>query len=166
MPVIRVDKNKNYTVMSNKHLKDKSLSLKAKGLLSLMLSLPENWNYSINGIISICKESETTIKSTLEELKKQDYLVVTKERDDKGHFIYVYNIYENRINKSVKIDKSPGGDFPPLDNPPVENIGQLNTNNKKTKNKEKLNKKKSTPKAYNNYEQRTYENLNNLYANT
>ena len=70
MAIIRIEKTDNYTVMSNTHLQDTQMSLKAKGLLSLMLSLPDEWDYSINGLVSICKESEKTIKTTLQELKK------------------------------------------------------------------------------------------------
>ena len=66
MAVIRVNKTKNYTIMSNYHFYEKEMSLKAKGLLSLMLSLPDEWDYSINGLVSICKENETSIKSTLD----------------------------------------------------------------------------------------------------
>ena len=69
--LIRVHKTKNYTVMSNKHLFDKPpLSLKAKGLLCMFLALPEDWNYSINGLVAICKESRDAIKTGLDELKK------------------------------------------------------------------------------------------------
>ena len=70
MAIYRVHKTKDYTVMSNTHLRDKDMSLKAKGLLTLMLSLPENWDYTINGLVAICKENETAIKSALDELKK------------------------------------------------------------------------------------------------
>lgn len=171
MPVIRVNKTKDYTIMSNTHLKDKNLSLKAKGLLSIMLSLPDSWNYSIDGLSKICKEGEWSINSTLDELKEYKYLIVTKmypNQTKSKKIEYIYDIYEKprKINSEVKINNEQGGGFLGLDNQPLENQAQLNTNNKKTKNKEKLNKKKSTPKAYNNYEQRTYENLNNLYANT
>lgn len=69
MSVIRVEKTKNYTVMSNYHFKEKEMSLKAKGLLSLMLSLPDNWDYTIAGLVTICKENESAIKSALDELK-------------------------------------------------------------------------------------------------
>lgn len=69
MAVIRVEKTKNYTVMSNYHFKEKEMSLKAKGLLSLMLSLPDNWDYTIAGLVTICKENESAIKSALDELK-------------------------------------------------------------------------------------------------
>lgn len=70
MSVIRVEKTKNYTTMSNYHFKETEMSLKAKGLLSLMLSLPDDWDYSLLGLVRICKESETAIKSALTELKK------------------------------------------------------------------------------------------------
>lgn len=66
--VFKIEKNKNYTIMSNNHLRDKNLSLKAKGLLSFRLSLPENWDYSISGLIAVCKKQESSIKSTLKEL--------------------------------------------------------------------------------------------------
>lgn len=69
MSVIRVHKSKNFTVMSNVHLRDKNLSLKSKGLLSMMLSLPDDWEYSIAGLCKICKENETAIKSSINELK-------------------------------------------------------------------------------------------------
>ena len=93
--VFKVEKNKNYTVMSNYHLRDKNLSLKAKGLLSFMLSLPDDWDYSLNGLCSICKESEGAIKSTLKELKDNGYLVIEKVRGEKGYFEYNNIIYEH-----------------------------------------------------------------------
>ena len=78
MSVVRVEKSKNYTTMSNYHFKEKEMSLKAKGLLSVMLSLPDNWDYTISGLVSICKENETAIKSALNELKKFGYLQIIK----------------------------------------------------------------------------------------
>lgn len=71
--------------MSNTHLRDKNLSLKAKGLLSVMLSLPDNWDYSIAGLVAICKENETAVKSALSELKDNNYVVVTKENPTKSN---------------------------------------------------------------------------------
>ena len=70
MAIIRMNKSSDYTVMSNTHLKEKNMSLKAKGLLSLMLSLRDDWEYSVEGLVSICKESEVAVKSALNELKK------------------------------------------------------------------------------------------------
>lgn len=170
MAIIRINKTKNYTIMSNTHLKDKKLTLKAKGLLSIMLSLPEDWDYSIAGLTKICKEGEWSINSTLDELKENKYLIVTKmypNQTKSKKIEYIYDIYEKptKINTEVKINNEQEGGFLGLDNQPLENQGQLNTNNKKTKNKEKLYKKKSTTKAYKNYEQREYNDLDNLYTN-
>ena len=159
MAVIRVNKTKDYTVMSNTHLKDKNLSLKAKGLLSIMLSLPNGWNYSIEGLIAICKEGERAVKSTLEELKKYKYLVTTKlypNQTKSKRIEYIYDIFEN-----PKIEKQ-GVQNVGLQKEGLQNAGQLNTNNKNTKNKEKVNKKKNA-----NFEQREYteEDLQKLYVN-
>lgn len=97
MSVIKVNKTKDYSVMSNYHLRDKNLSLKAKGLLSVMLSLPEDWNYSVSGLVSICIESETAVENALKELKDNGYVIVEKIMPDKtssGRIEYEYNIYE------------------------------------------------------------------------
>lgn len=115
MSVIRVQKTKDYTVMSNTHFREKNMSLKAKGLLSLMLSLPDDWNYSVEGLIAICKENGTAIKSTLKELKEFGYLKVEKTQNEKGVFEYIYNIYENPQAENPSIEN------PPIENPPMEN---------------------------------------------
>lgn len=97
MSIIRVEKTKNYTVMSNHHLKERDMSLKAKGLLSLMLSLPDNWDYSINGLVSICKENRDSIRNTLNELKDFGYLEVRKllpNETNNGRIEYEYIVYE------------------------------------------------------------------------
>lgn len=147
MAVFKVKKTKNYTVMSNYHLKDKNLSLKAKGLLSEMLSLPDNWDFSIKGLVAINKESETSIKTTLNELKQYGYMQINKERLPNGRFAYVYNIYEiSQLKKSEK----PEVENPPMESPEVESISQLNTNTLSTKksiiynNKKEIIKEKKT----------------------
>lgn len=97
MSVFRIQKTKNYTVMSNYHLRDKNLSLKAKGLLSLMLSLPEDWDYSIGGLASICKENKTAVTTALKELKTYGYLITTKLNPNEtptGRIDYAYDIFE------------------------------------------------------------------------
>lgn len=124
MAVFKVEKTKNYTIMSNYHLRDKDLSLKAKGLLSFMLSLPSDWDYSLNGLCAICKEQETAIKSTLRELKRKRYLIIDKVRNNKGYFEYVYNIYEQPVE--ILQEKNPEVGNPPVDNQPVENDTQNN----------------------------------------
>lgn len=94
MGVFRVNKTKNFTVMSNFHFKDKRLTLKAKGLLSQMLSLPDDWDYSVNGLVAINRESKTAIQGALKELEKCGYLTRTRTHDDMGRIDYIYDIYE------------------------------------------------------------------------
>lgn len=133
--IFKINKNKNYIVMSNYHLKEKDMSLKSKGLLSLMLSLPPDWDYSINGLISICKENETSIKSSLDELKKFGYLEVIKlmpNETETGRIEYVYNIYE--IPKQG-VEKQ-GVDFLGVEFLDLENQGQLNIEDKILNNKD------------------------------
>lgn len=113
MAVFRVEKNKNYTVMSNVHLRDEKLSLKVKGLLSIFLSLPDNWYYSISGLAKISKESRSSINSGLKELEAAGYLVRRQLRDKKGHLANTeYTIYEE--------PRAPCVDFPSTDNPSAE----------------------------------------------
>ena len=107
MAVFRVSKNQNYTVMSNTHLKDMSLSLAAKGLLSLILSLPDDWDYSLDGLCSICREKETAVNTALKELKTHGYVVVTKlnpSQTKSGRFEYIYNVYENPVDVDNFVD--------------------------------------------------------------
>lgn len=149
MSVIRVEKTKNYTVMSNYHFKEKDMSLKAKGLLSLMLSLPDNWDYSIAGLVAICKENETAIKSALKELQQFGYVKVDKIMPDKtesGRIEYVYNIYE----KPKQEGKKQGVENLPIEIQRVENHTQLNTNKLNTNKlsiKDNIYKKNSKKKS-------------------
>lgn len=94
MTAIRIIKNRNYSVMSNYHLQDRNLSFKAKGLLSYMLSLPDNWKYTIKGIAKESKESEKTVRTILKELESTKYLVIVKKQNSLGRFIYEYFVYE------------------------------------------------------------------------
>ena len=128
MAVFRVHKTKNYTLMSNHHLRDKNLSLKAKGLLSVMFSLPDTWNYSIPGLCSILKKNETAVKSTIKELKQTGYLIVDKKKpckeEGRSKFEYVYNIYETpqeiKENSTSQDDDFQGIENLPLELPEVE----------------------------------------------
>lgn len=99
MAIIKIIKNKDYSVMSNYHLKDKKLSFKAKGLLSFMLSLPEDWDYSISGLSALSKESYKTIRTILKELESKKYLVIEKKQNKRGRFFYEYFIYEKPYTK-------------------------------------------------------------------
>ena len=84
MAVFRVERNTGYTVMSNHHLRNKELSLKAKGLLSQMLSLPEDWDYTLKGLSHINREKIDAIREAVKELEKAGYIVRSRERDEKG----------------------------------------------------------------------------------
>ena len=110
MSVIRVAKIRGYTVMSNYHLRDRELSCKACGLLSRMLSLPEEWDYTTQGLASICKEGVTAISAILRELEEHGYLVRVRKRNEKGQLAEMeYIIYETpRLNPS----RSPQPDAP------------------------------------------------------
>ena len=95
MPVFRVEKNSNYTTMCNYHLRDQNLSLKAKGLLSMCLSLSDSWDYSINGLVVISKEGRDAILSTVRELEISGYIVRGRTRDEQGRLRGAsYTIYE------------------------------------------------------------------------
>ena len=156
MSVIRVNKTKDFTVMSNHHLKNKNLSLKAKGLLSVMLSLPEEWDYSVAGLSAISLENDSAIKSALKELRLEGYLVITKKMPndtDSGRIEYVYDVYEEPIQAREKqgIENLPV-EILPIEVQQVENQPQLNTNilNTKEENTKVLNtedKKKVSKKA-------------------
>ena len=134
MAVFKVRKVKNYTSMSNEHLQNKELSLKAKGLLSYMLSLPDDWNYSLEGLVSNCKESKTSIRSTLNELKQHGYLSVEKlypNKTSSKKIEYAYNIYEERgLNPYIKNQDM---DNPYLASQYIENNTQQSTNRLNTK---------------------------------
>ena len=137
MSVFKIEKNNNYTVMSNYHLRDKSLSYKAKGLLSFMLSLPEDWDYSLNGLVVISKESRDGIRSILKELQENHYLEIEKVRGAKGYFEYNYLIYEKPHFIELDQDKNhPDTENPHLDTPNVEIPTQINTNIINTNNKD------------------------------
>lgn len=105
MPKIKVHKNKNYTVMANYHLRDRRLSLKAKGLMSMMLDFPDNWEYSVRGLVAVCIERDTAVENALRELKKCGYIKIDKlkpNETESGRFEYVYNIYEKPIKQSTE----------------------------------------------------------------
>ena len=92
--IFRTNKITNYTKIDNRYLEDKNISLKAKGLLTLMLSLPDNWKFNVNGLCLLCKESKNAVNNAIKELKDNKYLEVEKTYDESGRFIYEYIIYE------------------------------------------------------------------------
>lgn len=132
MAVFRIEKNKNYTVMANYHLRDISLSLKAKGLLSLMLSLPEGWDYTTKGLACICKDGVDSICSTVKELEKAGYVQRRRLRNELGHLTEIeYTILEKPVrpaspenppvpDSASKAGKTPKRENPVLDDPVLD----------------------------------------------
>ena len=149
MAVFRVERNTGYTVMSNHHLRNKELSLKAKGLLSQMLSLPEDWDYTLSGLSYINRESIDAIRTAVWELEKAGYITRRQGRDEKGKMTAIeYTIYEQPQPPALDcpVLENPTADKPILenptpDNPTSENPTQLNKELLRTNlpNKEKLN---------------------------
>ena len=140
--VIRVIKNKNYTVMSNTHLKDKRLSLKAIGLLSVVLGLPEDWHYTVNGLVGIVKDGKDSVESAIKELKKNGYLRVEKiyPNENSNRIQYQYTFFENPQEV----------DFQGVENQGVENPYTYKYTNKPNTNK--LNTNTQSKHKYGEYQ--------------
>ena len=123
MAVFRVERNKGYTVMSNHHLRNKELSLKAKGLLSQMLSLPEDWDYTLAGLSFINREKIDAIREAVKELERAGYIVRSRERDEKGRLRGAdYVIFEQP--QTPPVSDLPTLENPTLGNPTLENPTQ------------------------------------------
>ena len=147
MPTFKIEKTKDFTIMANHHFRDKRLSFKAVGLLSFMLSVPENWDFSASGLEKVHKDGKDSIGSALKELEIYGYLDRLTIRDENGRFVDIeYNIYEvPRIEKPVETvdnfepisDKPSAGEpqsgNPSTAKPPPENHKQINKNQSKTK---------------------------------
>ena len=140
MAVFRVQKTQNYTIMSNYHLNDKELSLKAKGLLSLMLSLPDNWDYTTRGLAAICKEGVDGIRATVRELEDAGYIIRCRVRDKSGLMHGMeYTVFEQpqkpepekpvqaEPEREKPVQAKPAQENPAQENPAQENPTQLNT---------------------------------------
>ena len=135
MSVFRVEKNKGYTVMSNHHLRNHTLSLKAKGLLSQMLSLPDDWDYTLQGLAQINKESIDAIREAVRELERAGYIKRSRERDERGCLRgTVYTIYEQPHAEPTP--EEPTQEKPMLDLPTLENPTQLNTESTKKRKRQ------------------------------
>lgn len=138
MPTMRVEKTRDYTVMANHHLRNKALSLKAKGLLSYMLSLPEDWNYTLSGLATSCKDGLDSVRQAVNELESHGYVVRSRVRDARGRLRDTeYVVYESpalakpALNKPAEgkpVQEAPMLENPMLENPALENPTLLNTN--------------------------------------
>ena len=143
--VYRVNKNRGYTVMANFHLRDKSLSLKAVGLLSKMLSFNDGWKFSTKGLSAICKEGPDAILSALRELEKHGYLVRHRQRDGKGRMSStIFEIYEepqeSTPEREMPHTENPCVEKPDVDNPRGDKSAQINTDQVITQERNTLSK--------------------------
>lgn len=149
--VIRVNKTADYTVMSNSHFREKGMSLKAKGLLSLMLSLPDSWDYSIAGLVTLSKDGKDSVMGALTELESFGYLIRTRTKDEHGKFAgYEYDIFENPQTEKPYAE-NPNTDKPNTENPPQLNNNQLN-NNQSITDISSTNKKKESKRKENSFD--------------
>lgn len=176
MAIIRIVKNKDYTVMSNTHLRDKRLSLKAVGLLSIVLSLPDDWHYTINGLVGSVKDGKDSVESAIKELKKNGYLRVDKiyPNGNCNRIQYQYTFFE----KSQEVV------FQPLENQDIENQevesqvfenphAYINTNKQSTnkQNTNKQNTKEQSKHKYGEYQhvlltEKEHTHLLDLYGDS
>ena len=140
MSVFRVEKTRGYTVMSNHHLRNHTLSLKAKGLLSQMLSLPDDWDYTLQGLAQINKESIDAIREAVRELERAGYIKRSRERDERGCLRgTVYTIYEQphaEPTPEEPTQEKPTLEKPMLEKPTLENPTQLNTESTKKRKRQ------------------------------
>ena len=165
MAVFRIEKTRDYTVMANHHLRNTKLSLKAKGLLSLMLSLPEDWDYTTKGLAKICKDGVDSICSTVNELEEHGYVIRERIRNAKGQLTDIqYTILEQpkppQPGQGKPKQENPVLDSPVLGTPKQEepeqgNPAQLNT--KKSSN-QGLNTDLSNTEVSNPIQSNPYEN--------
>ena len=139
MAVFRVERNKGYTVMSNHHLRNKELSLKAKGLMSQMLSLPEDWDYTLKGLSLINREQIDAIRAAIRELEQAGYIVRSRERDSQGRLRGAdYVIYDppQPVPDSPTLENptldNPMQEKPTMEKPTLENPTQLNKDIQRT----------------------------------
>lgn len=143
MAIFRINKTKDYTTMSNYHLRDTNLSLKAKGMLSLMLSLPEDWDYSVRGLEQICKEAKNTINEVLRELEQNNYLVRKRIYTNGKISDWEYNIFErndlHRKNQDIENQDIENCDVNKIYNNIYNNI--YNTKELNTKQYKEIQKK-------------------------
>ena len=182
MAKFKVNKTRDYTIIPNIHLKERKMSLKSKGLLTLMLSLPDDWNYSLKGLVSLCSESESAIKSSLQELKKFGYLRIQKIAPKKGSgkFEYIYEIFEsplkeeerqkvNRKAENLQLENQPDENVPienlKVENQPVENLQLENQpdilSTKQSRTKE-LNTKEKKKKEKTDHTEKLFEYIETL----
>lgn len=135
---VQIHKNEGFTVLSNGFIRDKNLSNRALGLLTFMLSLPPNWDYSIAGLTKVRKEGYEAIKNTIKELIDLNYIRRDKIRLSNGRFKHFYHIYDEPVANELKMDFLPEGTFPGVVEPSVVNQQEINKE-EISKNKQLIN---------------------------
>ena len=150
MGVFRVNKNKNYTVMSNVHLRDKALPLKAKGLLSLMLSLPEDWDYSMRGLAKLSADGLDSTRAAVKALERSGYVVRRQLYDSRGRFSNnEYTVFEipqpSSPSSDLPLTGKPSTEKSPSDAPLSEKPSQINTDQVITQERNTLSKNYAQP---------------------
>ena len=172
MAVIRINKTSDYTVMSNMHFKEKEMSLRAKGLLSLMLSLPDEWDYSVDGLCSLSKDGRDSVLDALNELEQFNYLKRTRERENGKLKGIRYDVYEAPYTE-MPITEKPITEKPITEKPTLANPQQLNTNNKShtqeinylINRKERVKEKNQIPPSIEDVQTYIHDNRLNVDAN-
>ena len=138
MPEFEVEHDDSFTVVTNNILRNKELSMSAKGLLCTIFSLPPEWDYSFNGLVAICKEGKAAVRNSINELKEAKYIKISQYRNEKGYYQYKYTVYrkpyeERQINENYPTPDYRVADYRRSDYRKSENQPQLNTNKLNTK---------------------------------
>lgn len=152
MAIVRVVKNKDYTVMSNAHLKDKRLSLKAIGLLSVVLSLPDGWHYTVNGLVGAVKDGKDSVESAIKELKNNGYLRVDKiyPNGNCNRIQYQYTFFEKPQEVVFQPLENQDIEKQEIESQPIENPHAYKDTNKSNTNR--LNTNKESKHKYGEYQ--------------
>ena len=127
MDKFNVRKLEGYTIMPNHHLRDHNLSHSARGLLSFMLSLPPDWDYSFSGLVKLSKEGKAAVRTIINELKQAKYIKISQFRNEKGYYQYNYDVYEFPYDMLVKMNNNPTPENRTSDEPNSDNQRQITT---------------------------------------
>lgn len=133
MTEFEIEKDDSFTVVTNNILRNKNLSMSAKGLLCTIFSLPPEWDYSFNGLVAICKEGKAAVRNAINELKNSKYIKISQSRNEKGYYQYKYTVYRKPYEEIQKNEFHPTPDYRSTDYRTSENQQQLNTNKLKDK---------------------------------
>jgi hypothetical protein len=128
MTEFEVEKDDSFTIVTNNILRNKNLSMSAKGLLCTIFSLPPEWDYSFNGLVAICKEGKAAVRNAINELKDSKYIKISQSRNEKGYYQYKYTVYRKPYEEIQKNEFHPTPGYRTTDYRTSDNQPQLNTN--------------------------------------